>query len=53
MTARSTAPSGALTGHQLVPITHLDTFWSAWAADHPGTRLLAGGGALDALPGTS
>jgi len=34
------AVSGPLTGAQLAPIGHLDTFWFAWAAFHPRTRLL-------------
>jgi hypothetical protein len=34
------AVSGPLTGAQLEPAGHLDTFWFAWAAFHPQTRLV-------------
>ena len=34
------AVSGSLTGAQLEPAGHLDTFWFAWAAFHPETRLV-------------
>jgi hypothetical protein len=47
------AVDGPLTGHQLEPITHLDTFWFAWASYQPQTRLLAGGASLDGPPGTA
>lgn len=30
---------GPLTGTQLAPIRHLDTYWFAWAAFYPGTSL--------------
>ena len=34
------AVSGPLTGTELEPAGHLDTFWFAWAAFHPDTRLV-------------
>jgi hypothetical protein len=34
------AVSGPLTGTELEAVGHLDTFWFAWAAFHPETRLL-------------
>jgi hypothetical protein len=34
------AVSGPLTGTELEPAGHLDTFWFAWAAFHPETRLV-------------
>ncbi|HWC31973.1 MAG TPA: DUF3179 domain-containing protein, partial [Actinomycetota bacterium] len=34
------AVSGPLAGTQLEPVAHLDTFWFAWAAYHPGTEVL-------------
>ena len=33
------ATAGPLKGHRLRPVTHLDTFWFAWVAFQPGTRL--------------
>lgn len=33
------AVQGPMTGNQLVPIRHLDTYWYAWAAFYPGTSL--------------
>jgi len=36
------AVSGPLTGTQLEATGHLDTFWFAWAAFHPETRLVDG-----------
>ena len=33
------AVEGPLTGARLEPVEHLDTFWFAWAAFHPETRL--------------
>lgn len=35
------AVSGPLAGHRLRPVEHLDTFWFAWAAFQPETRLVA------------
>lgn len=37
-----TATSGPLKGEQLARIPHIDTFWFAWAAFEPETRLLGG-----------
>jgi len=34
-----TATAGPLTGARLAPALHLDTFWFAWVAFQPGTRL--------------
>lgn len=34
------AVSGPLVGRSLQPVGHLDTFWLAWAAFHPDTRLV-------------
>lgn len=31
--------SGPLTGEQLAPVEHVDTFWFAWAAHQPDTRI--------------
>ena len=36
------ATDGPLEGSELSAVEHLDTFWFAWAAFHPETRLLAG-----------
>lgn len=33
------AIAGSATGAQLTPVEHVDTFWFAWAAFRPGTRL--------------
>jgi len=33
------AAAGPLKGRQLRPVTHLDTFWFAWVAFQPQTRL--------------
>lgn len=33
------ATGGPLAGAQLDPVEHLDTFWFAWAAFHPDTRI--------------
>jgi hypothetical protein len=33
------ATAGPLKGHRLRPVTHLDTFWFAWVAFQPETRL--------------
>lgn len=38
------ATSGPLTGTRLEAAGHLDTFWFAWAAFHPETRLVDPGG---------
>lgn len=35
-----TATSGSLTGRVLTPVEHLDTFWFAWAAFLPKTRIV-------------
>ena len=35
------ALSGPLAGRRLTPVEHLDTFWFAWAAFQPETRLVA------------
>jgi hypothetical protein len=35
------ATSGPLAGEQLTAVEHLDTFWFAWAAFQPETRLVA------------
>jgi len=35
------ATAGPLAGTQLRPVQHLDTFWFAWAAFRPGTRIVA------------
>lgn len=37
------AESGPLAGEQLAAVEHLDTFWFAWAAFQPDTRLVSGG----------
>ena len=34
------AVDGPLAGEQLAPVGHVDTFWFAWAAFHPDTRLV-------------
>lgn len=34
------AVTGPLAGQRLQPVSHLDTFWFAWAAFHPDTRLV-------------
>jgi hypothetical protein len=34
------AVGGPLAGERLEPVTHLDTFWFAWAAFQPDTRIL-------------
>jgi hypothetical protein len=34
------ATAGRLAGKQLRPVTHLDTFWFAWVAFRPDTRLV-------------
>ena len=34
------ATTGPLKGQQLVPHQHLDTFWFAWVAFHPETRVI-------------
>ncbi len=34
------AVDGPLAGQSLQPLPHLDTFWFAWAAFHPDTRLI-------------
>jgi Protein of unknown function (DUF3179) len=34
------ATSGPLQGRMLEPVEHLDTFWFAWAAFHPHTRIV-------------
>jgi hypothetical protein len=33
------AVAGPLTGSRLTPVDHIDTFWFAWAAFHPTTRI--------------
>lgn len=33
------AVSGPLAGSQFDPVDHTDTFWFAWAAFHPDTRI--------------
>jgi hypothetical protein len=33
------AVDGPLVGARLDPVEHVDTFWFAWAAFHPGTRI--------------
>ena len=33
------AVDGPLAGARLAPVEHLDTFWFAWAAFHPSTRI--------------
>jgi hypothetical protein len=38
------AVEGPLTGRSLQPVDHLDTFWFAWAAFHPDTRLVTSQG---------
>jgi hypothetical protein len=35
------ATSGPLAGQALTPVTHVDTFWFAWAAFLPSTRLIS------------
>jgi hypothetical protein len=35
------ATSGPLAGQTLTPVSHVDTFWFAWAVFLPSTRLLA------------
>ena len=37
------ATSGALGGRQLTPVEHVDTFWFAWAAFQPNTRVVDAG----------
>ncbi len=37
------AVAGPLTGSRLRPVGHVDTFWFAWAAFHPETRLVTPG----------
>ena len=37
------AVDGPLAGARLEPVWHLDTFWFAWAAFHPATRLITSG----------
>jgi hypothetical protein len=34
------ATAGPLAGTSLDPVTHLDSFWFAWAAFHPDTRIV-------------
>lgn len=34
------AVDGPMVGEQLAPVGHVDTFWFAWAAFHPDTRLV-------------
>ena len=34
------ATAGALAGQRLAPYQHLDTFWFAWVAFRPGTRIV-------------
>jgi len=34
------AVDGPMAGEQLEPVDHLDTFWFAWAAFHPTTRIV-------------
>lgn len=34
------AVAGPLAGESLQPVPHLDTFWFAWAAFHPDTRVI-------------
>jgi len=34
-----TAVDGPLAGERLEPVEHVDTFWFAWAADQPDTRI--------------
>jgi hypothetical protein len=36
------ATSGSLSGRRLSPVVHVDTFWFAWAAFLPGTRIVSG-----------
>jgi len=33
------AVAGPLAGARLSPVEHVDTFWFAWAAFHPDTRI--------------
>jgi hypothetical protein len=35
------AVAGPLAGARLTPVDHLDTFWFAWAAFHPTSRIVA------------
>ncbi len=35
------ATAGPLAGTQLKPVSHLDTFWFAWAAFRPETRIIS------------
>jgi hypothetical protein len=35
------AGAGRLTGHNLTPVTHVDTFWFVWAAFRPHTRVIS------------
>jgi len=35
------AVDGPLAGARLDPVEHVDTFWFAWAAFHPDTRIIA------------
>lgn len=39
-TVTGTAVAGPLAGSRLTPVEHLDTFWFAWTAFHPGTRVV-------------
>lgn len=36
------ATNGPLIGRALTPVAHVDTFWFAWAAFRPSTRVVAG-----------
>jgi uncharacterized protein DUF3179 len=36
------AVAGPLAGHSLIPVEHVDTFWFAWAAFLPHTRIVHG-----------
>jgi hypothetical protein len=35
------ANAGPLTGQNLTPVTHVDTFWFVWAAFRPHTRVVS------------
>ncbi|GAC1605013.1 MAG: hypothetical protein NVS3B21_34430 [Acidimicrobiales bacterium] len=35
------ATSGPLAGRALTPVAHVDTFWFAWAAFRPSTRIVS------------
>ena len=35
------AGAGPLAGHNLIPVTHVDTFWFVWAAFRPHTRVIS------------